>query len=141
MTTYIPDLADEVLVTYGPHRGGVGTVTDIETDPVTAGVRYKVEGTRTDGDEFTRWFPDTACDLTPARWGTWRIQVTTIADPNAPIISVDITDHPIEPLEMILDGMRDVPWFIVEGRQGRTAVATAHVETVEVLVTARRDHR
>lgn len=141
MTTYIPDLADEVLVMYGPHRGGVGTITDIRFEhgePLRP--RYFVEGVLPDGEGFTRFY--NADEITPARWGTWRIQFTTVADPNTPILSADITDAPIEPLEMILDGMRGVPWFVVDAAHARrVGVATAHVETVEVIVTERRDHR
>lgn len=133
MTTYTPDLADEVLVMYGVHRGGVGIVVDITDDR-----GFLVEGKLPDGGEFSRWH--VADEITPAEWGTWRIGVTTIA--GAPIISADITDAPIEPLEMILDGMRGAPWFVVDAAHARrVGVATAHVETVEVLVTARRDHR
>ena len=139
MTTYIPDLADEVLVMYCAYRGGVGTVTDIRFESGDHPT-YFVEGALPDGSPFSRWYG--ADEITPARWGTWRIQVTTIADPDTPILSADITDAPIEPLEMILDGMRGVPWFVIDAAHARrVGVATAHVETVEVLVTARRDHR
>ena len=140
MTRYTPDLADEVLVMYGPHRGGVGTITDIEIDKVTGGTRFYVEGLTPAGNEFSRWY--VADEITPAEWGTWRFQVTTVADPNTPIISADITDAPIEPLEMILDGMRGVPWFVVDAAHARrVGVATAHIVSIEVIVTARRDHR
>ena len=139
MTAYIPDLADEVLVMYGPHRGGVGLVTDSWHEKGEHS-DYFVKGLTPAGNEFSRWY--VADEITPAEWGTWRFQVTTIADPDTPILSADITDAPIEPLEMILDGMRGVPWFVIDAAHARrVGVATAHVETVEVLVTARRDHR
>ena len=135
MTTYTPDLADEVLVMYGVYRGGVGTVVDITDDR-----GFLVEGLLPDGRDFSRWH--VADDLAPAEWGTWYIEITTDGNPRTLLRTGDIADAPIEPLEMILDGMRDAPWFIVDARGGqRVAVATRNIETVEVVVTARRDHR
>ena len=136
MNAYIPDLADEVLVTRGPHAGGVGTVTDI--DPERG---FFVEGAyTTTGEQFARWYGP--AEITPAAWGTWRIEITTGGNPRTLLRTDDITDRPVEPVEMILDGMRGVPWFVIDAAHARrVGVATAHVETVEVVVTARRDHR
>ncbi len=135
MTTYIPDLADEVLVTRGPHAGGVGTITDIDDDR-----GFFVEGIRPDGADFTRWI--TVPDITPAEWGTWRIEITTGANPRTLLRTDDITDRPVEPVEMILEGMRGAPWFVVDAAHAReVAIRTAHIVSIEVVVTARRDHR
>ena len=132
MTTYIPDLADEVLVTRGPHAGGVGTITDIDDDR-----GFFVEGIRPDGADFTRWI--TVPGITPAEWGTWHIALTTAGGEH--VVSAAITDRPVEPVEMVLETLHEVPWYVLEFDGKRLAVAVQHVETVEVLVTARRDHR
>ena len=133
MTTYIPDLADEVLVTRGPHAGGVGTVTDI--DPERG---FFVEGAyTTTGEGFTRFY--NADEITPAEWGTWHIALTTAGGEH--VVSAAITDRPVEPVEMVLETLHEVPWYVLEFDGKRLAVAVQHVETVEVLVTARRDHR
>ena len=134
MTTYIPDLADEVLVTRGPHAGGVGTVTDIDDRH-----GFFVEGIRPDGADFTRWI--TVPDITPAEWGTWRIEITTGGNPRTLLRTDDITDRPVEPVEMVLETLHEVPWYVLELDGKRLAVAVQHIETVEVVVTARRDHR
>lgn len=139
MTTYTPDLCDEVLVLRGPHAGGVGTVTDIKFERDEYPL-YFAEGMTPNGGPFSRWYM--ADDLAPVEWGTWRFQITTVADPETPILSADITDRPIEPVEMILEGLHEVPWIIVEGRDARrVGVATRHIETVEVFVIDRRSHR
>lgn len=139
MTTYIPDLADEVLVTRGPHAGGVGTITDIEIDKVTGGTRFYVEGLTPAGNEFSRWH--VVAEITPAEWGTWRIEITTGGNPRTLLRTDDITDRPVEPVEMVLETLHEVPWYVLELDGKRLAVAVQHIETVEVLVTARRDHR
>lgn len=138
-TPYTPDLCDEVLVMRGPHAGGVGTFTDIKLERGEYPL-YFAEGMTPAGRGFSRWH--TADDLTPAEWGTWRIEYTTAGSPRTLLRTADITDRPIEPVEMILESLVDVPWLIIEGADGhRLGVATRYIETVEVIVTARRDSR
>ena len=138
MNAYIPDLADEVLVMYGPHRGGVGLVTDIRFESGDHPT-YFVEGALPDGSPFSRWH--VAAEITPAEWGTWRIEITTDGNPRTLLRTDDITDRPVEPVEMVLETLHEVPWYVLELDGKRLAVAVQHIETVEVVVTARRDHR
>ena len=143
MTTYIPDLADEVLVMYGPHRGGVGLVTDIRFEsgePLRP--RYFVEGVLPDGMDFTRWI--TADDLAPAEWGTWHIALTTAGGEH--VVSAAITDDPIAPVEALAHMLSEGEWYILDigirdGRPVKRAVAIRHIEMIDVIVESRRDHR
>ena len=144
MTGYTPELADEVLVMGTPYRTGVGTVTDERTE-ADGTLRYFVEGTQPDGETFSRWYP--ASDLTPARWGTWYVAVRA---GGVTYVSHNYKDEPIPPLELILD-QTEAKYFIIDPDPGfedyssacppRRAIATAHIETVEVVTVDRRETR
>lgn len=137
MTACTPDLCDEVLVLRGPHAGGVGTVTDIDEAR-----GFRVDGTLGDGKDFTRWtHPD---DLTPAEWGTWQVAMTLTS--GVEVVSTMYTDQPIEPVEMVVDPLTaEAKWYVMETSNSRgpykVAINVEHIETVEVIVIARRDSR
>lgn len=134
---YTPDLCDEVLVLRGPHAGGVGTVTDVKVD-----LGFFVEGTRPDGEEFSRW--SLASEVTPAEWGTWYTALTMASGDR--IVGDEITEDPIAPVEAVANILSEGEWYILDigmedGRPVKRAVAIRHIESVEVIVHARRDAR
>lgn len=133
MTTYIPDLADEVLVTRGPHAGGVGTVTDIDDDR-----GFFVEGAyTTTGEGFARWQAEG--EVVRACWGDWHPEI--LVSTGHKVVGRTVTTEPIYPPTMFTD--HDAQTLTVEvGDPAReVAIRTAHIVSIEVLVTARRDHR
>jgi len=136
MTTYIPDLADEVLVTRGPHAGGVGTVTDTVTD-IDDRHGFFVEGIRPDGADFTRWQAEG--EVVRACWGDWHPEI--LVSTGHKVVGRTVTTEPIYPPTMFTD--HDAQTLTVEvGDPAReVAIRTAHIVSIEVVVTARRDHR
>lgn len=137
MTTYIPDLADEVLVTRGPHAGGVGTVTDIDDDR-----GFFVEGAyTTTGEGFARWQAEG--EVVRACWGDWHPEI--LVSTGHKVVGRTVTTEPIYPPTMFTDLItdHDAQTLTVEvGDPAReVAIRTAHIVSIEVVVTARRDHR
>ena len=137
MNAYIPDLADEVLVTRGPHAGGVGTVTDIDDDR-----GFFVEGAyTTTGEGFARWQAEG--EVVRACWGDWHPEI--LVSTGHKVVGRTVTADPIYPLSMFTDLIsdHDAQTLTVQvDEAGREiAIRTAHIVTVEVVVTARRDHR